>query len=180
MAQMRIYTDYDFDQLVQLQRVVGETLNPKAVRSQRLSGVLGGLGFAGAGILLAWKGQGVLSLAFCLLGLFFILPSLGYYQVAAWRAQRGQKGSRGCDYVMDKTVIRASRGREFASYPYTDCRTLLETEDAFYLLLDREGIVLAKGTLRGGTVEELRDLLTRRCAVEPQWMGKGKGPETCG
>lgn len=174
MAMLKTHTEYDIDQLVQLQRVVGETLNPKAVRSQRISGVLGGLGFAGAGVLLAWKGQGVFALVFCLLGLLFILPSLGYYHVAAWRAYRGQKGERGYDYIFEKKVIHASRGKEFAAYPYTDCRELLETENAFYLLLGGQGLVLDKRNIRGGTVDELRDLLTERCGMEIKWAGTGK------
>ena len=174
MAVIRTHTEYDFDQLVQLQRVVGESLNPKAVRSQRISAILGGLGFAGAGVLLAWKGEGVLALVFCLLGLGFILSGIGYYYVAAYRAYRGQKGERGYDYIFEKKAIHASRGKAFAAYPYTDCRDLLETESAFYLLLDGQGLVVDKSNVKGGTVEELSTLLQERCGCSFTWMGKGK------
>lgn len=166
MAHLRTQTDYDLEQLEELQRVAGKTFAKQRSKGKRLSAFSWGIGFLAAGIVLLVRHNSVfLTLIFCGIGLLRLANGVFFYPWAAWRAYQGLgKGQEGNEYLFEKSEILAVRGKESSRYPYADCGRLLETEKNFYVVLtNSQSLMLDKRRVKGGTVDELRRLLEERC-----------------
>ena len=180
MSAFKTYTDYDLEQMEELQRVVGRTLARKETLRKRTFFLAWGAVLLGAGLFLAvGKGSVFAALACCVLGALLLARGVFFYQLAAWAACRamGQR-TMGTDYALDKSEITAIRGKDSTSYAYDACYQLLETERSIYFIMkDGQGLILDKGNLRGGTVEELRGWLTEKCGKPLDWAGGKRAGE---
>lgn len=180
--QLRIRTEYTFELLEELQRVVGEVFTGKKIRRRRALLMAAGLILAAAGLLLAVRFEKVVSaVILCLWGVILIGWSVLFFSVRAWQAGKLMgKGAQVNDYTLEKTDILAFQGGRSARYPYTDCDRLLETERCLYVILKSgQGLMLDKEHVQDGTAEELRAWLEEKCGQPAAWIGR-KGPDRPG
>ena len=183
MAQqrMRTHTEYDYERLLELQRVLGRALTHRRRTRQRMINI--GLGAAAIAMAvgLAVMGKNVLFVALLAgLGLYFIVWGLFFFQFAALATLRSLKPSQAeTDCFLERTYMLVTNGNvnDGQQYRYEDCLRLFETEGSFcFILKDGQGVVLDKANLKGGSVDQLRAWLEEKSGKKAEWMGKGSGP----
>ena len=180
MSAFRTYTDYNVNQMEELQRVMGRTLARKETLRRRSFALSWGVLCMGVGLLLAVrKGSVFLALACCVLGALLLARGVFFYQLAAWASCRAMgKQTMGTEYTLEKSEILAVRGKDSTRYPYSACMQLLETEHSIYFMMtDGQGLILDKDNLRGGTVEELRSWLAEKTGKPLTWAGGKRAGE---
>lgn len=179
MSVFKTHTDYNLEQMEELQRVMGRTLARKETLRKRTFFLAWGAVLMGAGLFLAvWNGSVLLALVLCALGAVLLVRGIFFYQLAAWASTRGLGDqTMGTDNFLEKSEILVVRGKDSTRYPYSSCWKLLETERSIYFMMENgQGLILDKGSLHGGTVEELRNWLTEKCGKPLTWVGrKGTG-----
>lgn len=171
MSNMRTRTEYSFERLMELQRVVSKTLVPKETLRKKASYLAWGtLGLGVGAYLSAGGGNPYISSACLLMGLILLIRFYFFYHLMAWNAGRVmKKNSRVNEFQFEKDHILAWQGQDSAKYPYTKCSNLLETGGSFYFIMeDGQGLMLDKGELKGGSVEELRSLLESKTGKTAQ------------
>ena len=169
MATMKAHTDYDFENLQELQRVVGEMVVRQQTRVKRFASVAWGVGFVVGGTVLLLRNAHALLVLFCLLfGLMQLVRGIFFYSWTALGAYRSMgKNRAGNDFFFEKSEILAVSGRESSRYPYQNCTQLLETRNNMYFIMENgQGLMVDKGSVKGGTVDELKKLLQERSGTE--------------
>ncbi|MGE4276647.1 MAG: YcxB family protein [Lawsonibacter sp.] len=178
---LKTRTDYDLDQLEELQRVMGRTFARKQTLRKRGSAlVTGGLSM-GIGLMLALRHNSVvLSLLCCILGVLLMGWSVFFYPFTAWSASKAMgKNREGNEFHFEREEILAVRGTESSRFPYTNCAQLLETEQNFYFIMENgQGLMLDKKNVKGGTPADLRALLEEKCGKTAAWAGKKETKHT--
>lgn len=182
MSVFKTHTDYNLEQMEELQRVMGRTLARKETLRKRTFFLAWGAVLMGIGLFLAvWKGSVLLALVLCALGAVLLARGIFFYQLAGWASSRAL-GDRvmGTDNFLEKSEILVVRGKDSTRYPYSSCQQLLETERSIYFMMEGgQGLILDKESLHGGTVEELREFLAEKCGKPLTWVGrKGAGEKS--
>ena len=179
MAPFKTYTDYDLEHMEELQRVVGRHFTRKQTTRRRAFFLSWGGVCLPVGLYLAVRKDSVAAaLICCVVGCLLLASGLFYYQLQAWRSCRGMGDEPArSDFAVDKTGIVVSRGKNGQRIPYQECAYLLETAKNFYVVTaGGQGLILDKEHVRGGTAEELRAWLEKKCGIETTWAGRGKAP----
>lgn len=165
MSKMRTRTEYSFERLMELQRVVSKSIVPKETLRKKASYLAWGtLGLGVGGYLMAGGGNPYISSACLLMGFILLIRFYFFYHLMAWNASRVmKKKDRVHEFQFEADHILAWQGQNSAKYPYKQCANLLETANSFYFIMDNgQGLMLDKAGLHGGSVEELRALLEQK------------------
>ena len=165
MSKMRTRTEYDFERMMELQRVVSKVLTPKATAGKKASYFLWSmLGLGVGAYLIAKGGNAYISSACILMGLILLVRVYFFYHLMAWRATRMMKKEDTVhEFQFEAGQSLAWQGQESAKYPYEQCAKLLETAKSFYFLMDNgQGLMMDKAGLKGGSVDELRAFLEQK------------------
>lgn len=181
MAQQRIrtHTEYDYEHLLELQRVLGRSLSrAKTVRQRLINIGLGALAIAFAVGLAVMEKHVFFVILLGALGLYFIVWGLFFFQFAAMATLRALKDSQtasDCFLERNFLLMTNAQGTDGQQYRYEDCLRLFETEGNLYFILkDGQGVVLDKANVKGGTVDQLRTWLEEKTGLQIQWMGKSR------
>lgn len=176
--QLRTTTNYQFNRLEELQRVVAKAITPKQTFRQRAVMLGAGGVSAGCGLVLLMMFDLLIPAILCLaIGLFLLTWGVFFYPLRAWTAGRAMGGKQRIvnEFVLEKANILVYLGESSARYPYTDCSRLLEAELALYVILkDGKGLMLDKENIKGGSADDLRAWLEEKCGVKTEWMGRAK------
>lgn len=172
---MTARTDYTFEELVDLKRVAGKTMDRARVTLHRGVILL---------LAVACPVMAVLVLAgprpdYTSAGLYFILGAVmlvtfwKYDRVMAMRMERKTRKKRVPDhFTFGEYGVDVTRGEEKVRCPYSDCGRLLETELCFYLFhRGGKGLTISKANIQGGTPDGLRAWLEEKCGLQARWMG---------
>ena len=165
MSKMRTRTEYSFERLMELQRVVSKALAPKETLRKKSSYLASGtLGLGVGGYLAAGGGNPYISSACLLMGFILLIRFYFFYHLMAWNAGRVmKKNDRVHEFQFEADHILAWQGQNSAKYHYKQCSSLLETPNSFDFIMDNgQGLMLDKAGLHGGRVDELRILLEQK------------------
>ena len=165
MSKMRTRTEYSFERLMELQKVVSKALAPKQTLSKKASYLAWGtLGLGVGAYLTAGGGNPYISSACILMGVILLIRFYFFYHLMAWNAGRVmKKKDKIHEFQFEADHILAWQGQNSAKYPYTRCSNLLETRNCFYFIMDNgQGLMLDKAGLHGGSADELRALLEQK------------------
>lgn len=182
MASFKTHTDYDLENMEELQRVVGKVFARKQNLGKRAGFSAWGAVCLAVGLYLALqKDSVVLALICCVVGCLLLGTGIFFYQVTAWTALRAMGGNRGgSDFTVDKTGILVVRQKAGARFAYSDCAYLMETRNSLYFVtVYSQGLILDKRQVKGGTAEELKAWLEEQTGKTTMWVGKGKTPQAC-
>lgn len=171
MSKMRTRTEYSFERLMELQRVVSKALVPKETLRKKASYLAWGtLGLGVGAYLHAGGGNPYIGSACLLMGFILLIRFYFFYHLMAWNAGRVmQKKDRVHAFQFENDHILAWQGQDSAKYPYTKCSDLLETGSSFYFIMeDGQGLMLDKGELKGGSTDELRAFLEQKTGKTAQ------------
>lgn len=173
---MKARTDYDFDHLLDLQRVGAKTGGKQWMLFRRGIILVAAVACAALGVSILTTTQGNLAQALVYFLLAVVLGGMFcfFHHYSAWRIKKkiGKKKVPD-EFVFGDYGVDITRGSESAHYPYADCDKLLETELAFYLFHHRgKGLVISKSQIEGGTPDDLRSLLEDKCQVKTRWAGR--------
>ena len=171
MSNMRTRTEYSFERLMELQRVVSKTLAPKETLRKKASYLAWGtLGLGVGAYMSAGGGNPYLSGACLLMGFILLVRFYFFYHLMAWNAGRVmKKKDKVHEFRFESDHILALQGQNSAKYPYKQCGELLETPNSFYFIMDNgQGLMLDKAGLHGGSVDELRELLEQKTGKTAQ------------
>lgn len=184
MAQqrMRTHTEYDYEHLLELQRVLARALTYARTTKRRVAnGVLGLAALVLAGVLIAFQKDIIFIVLLVGVGVYFAAWSLFFYPIAALVTLRNLKPSQtACDYYLERNymLVTNAYGKDGQQYRYEECLCLLETEGNLYFILkDGRGVVLDKANLKGGSVDQLRAWLEEKSGQKVRWMGKKSAPD---
>jgi len=173
---MRTHTEYDFEHLYELQRVVSKAITHAAVFRRRIINLGLSLLFGAMAVLLAvqqkhWAFVVIVGV----IALYFFVGAVFFYQFAALSAvQSVDRSAIGSDYFFEKSYLRVVNPKESRQYDYQDCERLLETERNFYFITPGgQGLILDKSNLKGGTADQMRDWLEKKSGHKTEWMGRG-------
>lgn len=183
MAQqrMRTHTDYDYERLLELKRVIGKALTHGRTARRRVANAAVGLfTLVVAGVLIFFEKNLILVLILIAAALYFILWSVFYYQLSALTTLRAMDSkAASADFFLEKNYLLAANGRDGTQYRYDTCLRLLETEGNLYFIMeDGQGLILDKTNLKGGTADQLRAWMEEKTGKKAEWMGKGSAPDT--
>ena len=165
MAAMKTRTEYTFDALVELQRVVCINLAPKQTVRRKLVALVWGLCCLGMGVYMVSHGYNALLAVLLLIpGVISMLRYVFFYHFLAWGAGRKMSEEQSVnDFFFENAHILARQGKQSAVYPYAKCAQILETDKSFFFIMeDGQGLMLDKGNLKGGSVAELRAWLEEK------------------
>lgn len=183
MAQqrMRTHTDYDYERLLELKRVIGRALTRKRTARQRTANLLLGLfALVVAGALVVFEKHWFFVLLLAGIALYFIAWSVFYYPLSALTTLRALDAkTASCDFFLEKSYLLAATARDGVQYRYDTCLRLFETEGNLYFIMeDGQGLILDKTNLKGGTADQLRAWMEEKTGKKTEWMGKGSAPDT--
>lgn len=180
MTMLKVHTDYDLENMEELQRVVGRRFARRQTLGKRTGFFSWGAVCLGIGLYLALrKGSVIPALLCCAVGCLLLGSSLFFYPLTAWTSLRALGGNQGgSDFTLDKTGILVVRGKAGSHYPYDTCIHLLETRRNLYVVTrEGQGLILDKERVRGGSAQDLRRALEERCGVTAQWVDRGEPPQ---
>lgn len=171
--QLRTKTTYDFDTLLELQKVVGGVLTRKQTWRWRAILLVTGLAGLGVGIWMAPRGKFLTAGICCAWGVVALLWDLFFYHIRAWQAGRMMKGTVVVDFVFEKEAILVFQGGRSSRYPYTDAQDLLETGRCLYVILKSgQGLMMDKDNVGGGTAGELKAWLEEKSGLTARPAGR--------
>ncbi len=159
MAGMRTRTEYTFDALVELQRVVCKNLAAKQTARRKFVSLVWGTCCLGMGVYMVSHGYNAfLAILLLIPGVLCMLRYVFFYHMLAWGASRKMSEEQSVnDFYFEPGHILAKQGKSSAVYPYSKCSQILETgHSLFFIMEDGQGLMLDKGNLKGGSVDELR------------------------
>ena len=171
MSNMRTRTEYNFERLLELQRVVSKILAPKQTLSKKIGYLAWGtLGLGMGAYMVAGGANPYLSSACLLMGFILLVRFYFFYHLMAWNAGRMmKKADRVHEFQFESDHILAWRGESSAKYPYAECSSLLETRSSFYFIMENgRGLMLDKAGIQGGSVDDLRALLEEKTGKAPE------------
>jgi len=177
---MRTHTEYDYQRLLELKRVLSRALTHKRTVHQRAANIgLGVFALTLAGALVIFEKHWAFIVLLALVGLYFLVWGAFYFQLAALMTLRSlTPQTASCDYILEKNDVLSTNGRDGQQYRYETCLRLLETEGNLYFIMkDGQGLVLDKAGLKGGTADQLRAWLEEKTGKQAEWMGKGSAPD---
>jgi len=181
MAQqrMRTHTEYDYQHLLELKRVLSRALTRKRTTRQRAANLgLGLFALALAAVLVVFQKNWAFVILLTVVGLYFLVWGVFYFQLAALMTLRSLTPKTDkSDYILEKNYLLSTNGRDGQQYRYETCLRLLETEGNLYFLMeDGQGLLLDKANLKGGTVDQLRAWMEEKTGKKTAWMGRGSAP----
>lgn len=162
---MKTRTEYTFDALVELQRVVCRNLAAKQTARRKFVSLVWGVCCLGIGaFMVIHEYNALLAILLLIPGVICMLRFAFFYHVLAWGASRNMSEEQSVnDFHFEEKHILARQGKKSSVYPYDKCYQLLETQNSFFFIMeDGQGLMLDKGNLSGGSVDELRALLERK------------------
>lgn len=173
---MKARTDYDFAHLVDLHKVSAKTRDKKWIMLRRGIVLVVAVACVGLGAVVLSQRDGDMRQAgiYLLIGLILLGVFAFFPHFSAWR-MKGKIGKNPKPdlFVFGNDEVEITRGEQTVSYPYRDCDTLLETELAFYLYHHRgQGLVISKKQIEGGTHDDLRTWLEKKCGIKAGWLGR--------
>lgn len=173
-TQMRTRTPYDFPHLEELQRVSAKSFAKKLNVVLRTFLLLTGTFDLAAGIHFLSQGSVGVSVFLCLMGAALLAWGLFFYPIRAWAVGKALGDPDFCnDFVLAEDALVIYVGNEETRYPYQDCSMLLEADLCFYFIKpDKQGLMLDKANLKGGSVDQLRAFLEEKCGQTTRWVGK--------
>ena len=174
---MRTHTEYDFQHVEELQRVVSKAVTASVTKRSRISSAAWGVCALTAMTFMIARGFSMIfAVILGALGLFLIARSLFYYKFVTFGIlQTMDKEVTGSDYLLEKSYMLVTNPKSSTQYAYSDCYRLLETEgNLYYIMKNGQGLILDKTNLKGGSVDELRDWMEGKCGKKAEWMGKKK------
>ena len=183
MMSLRVHTDYDLENMEELQRVVGRRFARRQTVGKRIVFLTWGVCCEAVGLYLAlYKDSVVLARVGCVLGCLMLGAGIFFYPMTAWTSLKAMGGNKGgTDFTLDKTGILTVWGKNGGHFTYEECTHLLETRRNFYLVTQKgQGLILDKTKVKGGSADDLRRALEERCEVKAQWVGKGPAPQRAG
>ena len=171
--QLRTQTTYDFDTLLELQKVVGGVLTRKQTWRRRAILLVVGLVGLGIGVFMTARGKVLTAGICCAWGAVALLWDLFFYYIRAWQAGRMMKGTVVVDFVFEKDDILVFQGGRSSRYPYTDAEGLLETGRCLYIILKSgQGLMMDKDNIGGGTAGELKAWLEEKSGLTARPVGR--------
>jgi len=176
---MRTHTEYDYQRLLELKRVISRALTRKRTLHQRAANLgLGVFALTMAGLLVIFEKHWSFVVLLALVGAYFLAWGAFYFQLSALVTLRSlTPRTDNCDYLLEKNYVLSTNGKDGQQYRYETCLRLLETEGNLYFLMeDGQGLVLDKANLKGGTVDQLRAWMEEKTGKKTEWMGRGSAP----
>ena len=179
MAQqrMRTHTDYDYERLLELKRVIGKALTQKRAARQRAANIFLGLfALTLAGVLVIFEKHWAFVAVLVLTALYFILWGVFYYQLAALATLRSlDPKTASCDYFLEKNYLLVTNAKDGVQYRYDTCLRLFETEGNLYFIMqDGQGLILDKASVKGGTADQMKVWMEEKSGKKAEWMGKSR------
>ena len=177
MTMLRVHTDYDLENMEELQRVVGRRFARKQTVGKRAFFLSWGAVSLAVGLYLALQRDSVvMALICCVTGSLLLVSGIFFYPLTAWTALRAMGGNQGgSDFTLDKTGIQVVRGKAGAHFSYDSCTYLLETQRNLYVVTrEGQGLIVDKERVRGGSADELLHTLEERCDLTATWVGREK------
>ena len=162
---MKTQTEYTFDSLVELQRIVCKYMAPQQTVRKKVVHLVWGICCLGMGAYMVTHGyNAILAMLLIIPGVISMLQYVFFYQMLAWNATRRMKEEQSVnEFLFDSAHIVARQGKDSSVYAYGKCVRILETENSFYFIMeDGQGLMLDKSNLKGGSVDELRTLLENK------------------
>ena len=159
---MKTQTEYTFDSLVELQRIVCKYMAPQQTVRKKVVHLVWGICCLGMGAYMVTHGyNAILAMLLIIPGVISMLQYVFFYQMLAWNATRRMMEEQSVnEFLFDSAHIVARQGKDSSVYAYDKCVRILETENSFYFIMeDGQGLMLDKSNLKGGSVDELRTLL---------------------
>ena len=159
---MKTQTEYTFDSMVELQRIVCRHMAPQQTLRRKIVHLVWGTCCLGMGVYMVTHGyNAILAILLLVPGLISMIQYVFFYQMMAWNATRRMKDEQSVnEFHFDANHILAKQGKNSAVYSYSKCARILETENSFFFIMeDGQGLMLSKEHLKGGSVDELRTLL---------------------
>ena len=159
---MKTQTEYTFDSLVELQRIVCKYMAPVQTFRKNVVHLVWGACCLGMGAYMVMHGyNAILAVLLLVPGLISMLQYVFFYQMMAWNATRRMKDEQSVnEFHFDANHILARQGKNSAVYPYSKCARILETGNSFFFIMeDGQGLMLSKENLKGGSADDLRGLL---------------------
>lgn len=179
MAQQRIrtHTDYDYDHLLELQRVLGRSLTRSRIRRQRAGNIaLGAVSWAMSVVLAVLQKEWIFILLLAGMGGYLLVWGLFFFQfsaIATLRALKPSQTASDCYLERGFLLMTDASGKDGTQYRYEDCLRLFETEENFHFILkDGQGVILDKTNVKGGTVDQMRAWLEDKTGQKAEWMGR--------
>ena len=173
-TQMRTRTLYDFPHLEELQRVSAKSFAKKLNLGLRTFLLLIGTFDLAAGIHFLSQGRVGVSVFLCLMGAAILAWGLFFYSIRAWAVGKALGGPDFTnEFVLGEEDMVVYADNDERRIPYTVCSMLLEADLCFYIIQpDKQGLMLDKANLKGGTVDQLRTFLEKKCGQTASWVGK--------
>ena len=162
MASMKTRTIYTFPSLVELQKVASKALAPKQTLRKKAFSLAWGSCCLGMGVfMIAHDYSVLLALLLAIPGAVLMLRYIFFYQFLALGARLAMKEEQMENvFEFEGDRIIARQGENSAKYPYKTCAAILETDKSLYFITEKgQGLMLDKGHLQGGSVDELRTFL---------------------
>ena len=159
---MKTQTEYTFDSLVELQRIVCKYMAPQQTFRKKVVHLVWGTCCLGMGAYMVTHGyNAILAMLLLVPGLISMLQYVFFYQMLAWNATRRMKAEQSVnEFLFDSAHIVARQGKDSSAYPYSKCVRILETDNSFFFIMeDGQGLMLSKENLKGGSADDLRALL---------------------
>lgn len=174
-TQMRTRTPYDYPHLEELQRVGAKSFAKKMSIGLRIFFLLTGALDLGAGLYAAVHFDSAFTALFlCIVGALLLTWGIFFFPIRAWMVQKTLNDPELYNAFLfspDELVVYV-KDRE-AHLPYSECSMLLEAELSLYMILpNKQGMMMDKANLTGGSVEQLRTFLEEKCGQTIRWVGK--------
>ena len=162
---MKTQTEYTFDSLVELQRIVCRHMAPQQTLRRKIVHLVWGTCCLGMGVyMVSHSYNAILAMLLIIPGVISMLQYVFFYQMMAWSATRKMKPEQSVnEFLFDDAHILARQGKNSSVYPYAKGERILETGNSFFFIMeDGQGLMLDKGNLKGGSVDELRAMLEKK------------------
>lgn len=174
-TQMRTRTPYDYPHLEELQRAGAKSFAKKMSVGLRIFFLLTGALDLGAGLYAAVNFNSAFTALFlCVVGTLLLIWGIFFFPIRAWMVKKTLNDPELYNafvFTPDELVVYVKDSE--ARIPYADFSMLLEAELSFYLILpNKQGMMMDKANLKGGSVDQLRAFLEEKCGQTTRWVGK--------
>lgn len=174
-TQMRTRTLYDYPHLEELQRVGAKSFAKKMSIGLRIFLLLTGALDLAAGLYAAVNFDSpFVALFLCVVGTLLLIWGIFFFPIRAWMVKKTLNDPELYnEFVFSPDELAVYTKDREAHLPYTDCAMLLEAELSLYMILpNKQGMMMDKANLKGGSVDQLRAFLEEKCGQTTRWVGK--------
>ena len=183
MATMKTWTAYDKEIMEELQMVAGKTFDKEQTKKRRIESAAWGALLIAAAVYLYVRVKIVsfivLPVVLIAVGGLLIYRAIEFYKVTAavtvrYMKKHNMQAHRN-DFIFEEDEIVMINGEEETSYDYLNCSQIAEADRCiFFIINNKGGLMMDKGHLEGGTLEEFRAMLEEKCQRKLLWVGKAK------